>query len=317
MAGGGAGFGYLALYRPVGLAKPAALDIRPGMKFREIAAQMVARGLAPSAPALLAYARYTGKAGRVKAGEYEVASGMRPIDIIDMLVKGRGKTFWLVVPEGKWVSEISGLIGEQAPAAEAAFVQAVARPDSWQRRVAFPIEGKTLEGYLFPNSYQFSKGAGGRQIVAAMLQSFSEKCWRAYQADPPRDDRTFREVLILASLVEGEAKLDTERAKIAGVYINRLKIGQKLECDATVLYAHGQRLSRVVRPREIDSPYNTYRYPGLPPGPINNPGLASFTAALRPEQTPYYYYVARGDGSHVFSRTYNEHLAAINNIRAK
>jgi UPF0755 protein len=312
-----AGLAYLGLYRPVQLVEAQTVIIRPSTSFGYVARRLAARNLIPNATAFKVYGIITNRAERMKVGEYEVTSGMRPVDILDLLVSGRAKAYWVTIPEGKWASEIPSLLTAQWDVDETELHRVINETAHWQSTMSF-LAGHSLEGYLFPDTYRFEKTATAEQMIATMLKRFQQTCVAAYQADPPTDGRSLHEVLVLASLVEGEARVPEERETIAGVYMNRLARGMLLQCDATVLYARQERLRRVLyRDLEVNSPYNTYRYPGLPPGPINNPGLASFTAALRPAQVPYLYYVARGDGSHVFSRTLAEHNAAIRRIRGK
>jgi len=158
------------------------------------------------------------------------------------------------------------------------------------------------------------------QLVARMITEFKKRFINKFWEPVPAEQRwgSLHQVVTLASLVEGEAKLDSERALIAGVLKNRLERGMHLECDATVQYALGKHRRRLTySDLQIDSPYNTYRYAGLPPGPISNPGLDCLRAALKPARTEYLFYVARGDGGHIFSRTYQEHLAAIRQVRGQ
>ena len=312
----GAGiFGWQAnrlLFRPITFTEPLTVIVARHATLRKLAPRLQQEGIIPSAFALRVYARLQHLDNKLKAGEYQVSGSMSPVQILDLLNSGRVISFWVTIPEGKWASEIGTFLAPRWPDAARELPALASQPDRFRGQFAF-LEGDTLEGYLFPDTYLVSKGAGGEQIIKGMLKAFEERCWKAYQASPPADGRTFYQVLILASLVEAEAKVPSERPVIAGVYMNRLKIGMKLQCDASVLYAHRRRLTRVLfRDLEIDSPYNTYRYPGLPAGPICNPGADSFTAALQPADVPYLYYVAKNDGSggHIFSRTAAEHNAA-------
>jgi len=300
------------LFQPASFGKPQPVIVPRNARLRQVAERLREGGLIPSAFALRAYARLTKKDNLLKAGEYEVAGKMSPAQILDLLNSGRVKSYWVTVPEGKWASEVSAFFAPRWPAAVAEFDVLIGQPDRWRGRFPF-IEGNTLEGFLFPDTYLMSKGAGAEQIVTTMLKGFAERCWKAYRENPPPDGRSFYDVLILASLVESEARVPAERATIAGVYMNRLRAGIKLQCDATVLYAHRRRLKRVLyRDLAIKSPYNTYEIYGLPVGPICNPGAESFKAALRPADVPYIWYVAKNDGSggHVFARTEAEFLTA-------
>lgn len=300
------------LFRPITFTEPRTVIVARHATLRKLAPRLQQEGIIPSAFALRVYAKLQRKDNKLKAGEYQVSGSMSPVQILDLLNSGRVISFWVTIPEGKWATEIGNYLTKDWPNAAREFPAFVAQPERWRTQFPF-IEGKTLEGYLFPDTYLVSKGAGAERIITTMLQAFAERCWKVYQANPPKDGRTLYEVLILASLVEAEAKVPAERPIIAGVYMNRLKNGMKLQCDASVLYAHQMRLTRVLfRDLEIDSPYNTYKYPGLPAGPICNPGADSFKAALHPADVPYLYYVAKNDGSgeHIFSRTAAEHNAA-------
>jgi len=169
-----------------------------------------------------------------------------------------------------------------------------------------------LEGYLFPDTYQFARGTSERDVVRSLVETFrSSYTDEVLPLIDEKDERSVREIVVLASIVEKEARLDEERPIIAGVYANRLRRGIALYADPTIIFALKQlgrwdgNLRRV--DLELDSPYNTYRNAGLPPGPICSPGLASLRAAARPADVPYLYFVSRNDGSHVFARTLKEH----------
>jgi len=198
----------------------------------------------------------------------------------------------------------------------AGFLAAARRPDSFE--TAAPIPGDTLEGYLFPDTYRIESSQSERGIIAQMLRRFDRVVWQdLFDGRPAYQGRTISDIIVLASLVEAEAKRDDERPTIAGVFVNRLARGQRLECDATVQYALGENRKPRLMHEDllIESDYNTYLHPGLPPGPICSPGEASIRAAMSPADVPYLYYVAGPDGSHVFSRTFADHQAAIARLR--
>ena len=165
--------------------------------------------------------------------KYEVTNGQRPIDILAMLAGGHVKAYWVTVPEGKWASEIEQMLAERLPDAENIGTQ-ILDPAQWRDKVKFPIQGETLEGYLFPDTYQFSRGMSAHEIIREMLDNFQAKCYAAYLANPPDGRRSLYQVLTLASLVEAEAKKPEERAIIAGVYMNRLRLQ-----DAAAMRRHG------------------------------------------------------------------------------
>lgn len=307
---------YRSLFQPVHLSQPEIVTVERETSFSFVAHSLQKRGLIPNALAFRIYARLTNHDGNLKIGEYEIENGARPVDILDILVSGRARTFKLTIPEGKWASEIGGILTGYWPDASSSFPTLIREPQRWESKVPFQLPQSSLEGYLFPDTYRFPTSATAEQIISKMLERFQVTCWAAYQKNPPEDGRSLRDVVILASLIEAEAKVDKERPIIAGVYMNRLANGWRLDCDATLIYAMQKRVTRVMsKDKLIDSPYNTYKRFGLPPGPINNPGLPSFLAALHPAKTPYYFYVARGDGSHIFSRTLQEQSAVIRRLR--
>jgi UPF0755 protein len=193
-------------------------------------------------------------------------------------------------------------------------VRAAVRDSAW--RADLGITAPTLEGYLFPDTYTFAKGTSARAVVRTMLDRF-EAVWR--------DDWTARlavlgitrhEAVTMASLVEKEARIADERPTIAAVYWNRVRVGMRLQADPTVQYALPEHVDRLLFVHlEVDSPYNTYRYDGLPPGPIASPGASSLAAALHPADVPYLFFVAHPDGHHEFRRTFQEHQQAIAMVR--
>jgi UPF0755 protein len=178
------------------------------------------------------------------------------------------------------------------------------------------IPAKSLEGYLFPDTYAFPDGMTARGAVLEMVRRFEREWKLEWNARLPVLGMSRHEVVTLASIVEREAKIPAERPVIAGVYRNRLRAKMALQADPTVQYAHGRHASRVLlKDLEIDSPYNTYKYPGLPPGPIASPGGASLQATLFPAEVDFLYFVAAPDGHHEFRRTLAEHQAAVRAVR--
>jgi UPF0755 protein len=241
---------------------------------------------------------------------------MTPLQILRKMVDGKVEAYWITVPEGFTLAQIGSLLAERGLATRdelLAAATAASRLDT-----EFPKPTGSLEGYLFPDTYRLDASLDvSETLILYMTQRFDEVVWKGlFKSQAPETGLTLHELITLASLVEGEAKKEDERPIIAGVLMNRFRTGKKLECDATVQYALGNRKSRLLySDLDYPSPYNTYLHVGLPPGPINNPGLASIEAALKPAETPYLYYVAKPDGSHIFSRTFEEHQAAIERLR--
>jgi UPF0755 protein len=255
----------------------------------------------------------------LQAGTYEVPAGSNAWRVLSILESGRTVTVRFTAPEGLTIVELALLAEEELHIPADSVAAAASDPAVRQEAGAI---GPTVEGFLLPETYQLPLEVSGRALVRMMVEEFKRK-W-----DPAWDQRldslgwTRHQALTLASIVEGEARHDDERPVIAGVYANRLKLGIPLQADPTVQYAiqlrTGQRKPRLYfRDYETNSPYNTYLHPGLPPGPVNSPGLASIRAALYPDKVPWLYFVAGPDGYHVFSRTLAEHNRAIEAVRKR
>jgi UPF0755 protein len=236
--------------------------------------------------------------------------------VLSTLRSGRTPAQRFTVPEGLSVLELAALAHERLKIPAESVLAAVRDSVSAREEVAAP----TAEGFLFPETYQVPINSSARDLVRIMTREFAA-AWKPgwdYRAQALGMSR--RDVLTLASIVEGEARVDSERPVIAGVYVNRLRIGMPLQADPTVQYAielkTGRPKTRLFeKDYEVQSPYNTYLHSGLPPGPINSPGLRSIEAALNPAQLPFLYFVATPDGHHIFSRTYQEHLQAVARAR--
>ncbi len=293
-----------------------ALEILPGRNARQILDGLRRDGLMPSPLAGRIYIRARGGGRNLHYGQYVFAAGSRPVDALEKILDGNVEMFEVTVVEGS----DSALIQEQ-------FVGlGVGTEDEWRKLqtrtnwlASVAPNAKLLEGFYFPDTYRFAVGVPAPIAARHMVDRFIE-VWD--QERPSRDKLwgTPLEVVTLASLVEAETSLAHERGLVAGVFGNRLQRGMLLQCDPTVVYAlkrHDAWKGRLYRIHwEFDDPYNTYRYPGLPPGPINNPGRAALIAAMAPESTPYLYFVAKPDGGHTFSRTLTEHNRAVARLRA-
>jgi UPF0755 protein len=302
---------------PIGQGDPRIVEVQTGQTVSEVADMLWETGLIRSKRTFVAAAYVTRQWSRVQAGRHELGPSMSLLEILDALCRQAQRDWrWTTIPEGYTLAETAAKIEEERLGRAADFLHEASRPQTFE--VAFPLPHDSLEGYLFPDTYRVDTDQTERDMVAQMLRRFEQVVWRDLHGGKDADDEwPLRKTLILASMVEKEAQREEERAVIAGVYVNRLRRGQLLECDATVQYALGdKRKARLTyEDLEIDSPYNTYLHAGLPPGPICSPGEASIRAAMAPATVPYLYYVARPDGSHVFSRTFEEHRAAIARVR--
>jgi len=303
--------------RPAG-SPPVTVVIKPGMRVVEIAGELHAAGLVrhPWIFRLLAVQR--GVASRLRAGEYRFSSGQSPSEILDRLVRGDVLRYDVTFPEGKSIDEMAR-IGEQAvgiPAAD--FLRAAHDPSAIRD---LDPEAPDLEGYLFPDTYSVVHGhASGAALVERMVARFREVAVPLLP-EARAHGHSLREVVTLASLVELETARDDERPRIAAVFLNRLKKGMLLQTDPTVIYAL-RKLGRYdgnIRKDdlEVDSRYNTYRVPGLPPGPIASPGRAAIEAVLHPAPVKDLYFVSRNDGTHHFSATLREHERAVDRYQRR
>jgi UPF0755 protein len=254
------------------------------------------------------YASITGRDRDIKAGTYLLEPGLSWNELIQALSDGRGIEQSITVPEGLRLREILPLLARSI-GAPVESLWAAARDTATRRRLGVPTPD--LEGYLFPDTYRFMYGTSAREAVRDMVRRF-ENIWEpAWDSRVAEMGMSRHAVITLASIVEKEARLAEERPVIAAVYHNRLRQGMPLQADPTVQYAIGEHRTRVLyRDLKIDSPYNTYRNRGLPPGPIASPGRASIEAALFPANVPYRYFVAHPDGHHEFRVTFEEHTAA-------
>ena len=296
-------------------AKPIQLKIVRGMSSQAIANQLAHKNLIHNPWVFMFVTHLSGTSHRLQVGTYRLSGAMSIPQIIDHLKTGKVVTQQFVVPEGLTVVQIGKLWEKAGFGTTAAFNLAASDPQ-WLHK--YKLEGKTLEGYLFPNTYQFPDGATPRAIIQIMLDEFERRWTTEFTEEAKALGFSKHEIITLASIIEAEARVPDERALVSAVFHNRLRRGWKLQADPTALYGLGNpdRPPRAADLR-VDSPYNTYIHKGLPPGPICNPGMASILAALRPTSVDYMYFVAIGDGRHHFSKTLREHQNMINKIRRK
>ncbi len=285
------------------------LLIEPGASARSILDQLESAGLIADAFWTRLYlTRYLGDPS-LKAGEYRFEGEHTVAEVLDKLIRGQVLTHEVVIIEGLDLGEIAHHLAISGFGSEVRFRRLMMRVEAI---AALDPDATDLEGYLFPDTYAFVRGTSEAAIVTKLVATFLDR-WHREVAPLLGKEPSLspRQLLTLASIVEKEAGVDSERPIIAGVYANRLRIGMGLYADPTVIYAlkkAGTYDGNVRRQDlEVDSPYNTYRQPGLPPGPICSPGLASLLAAAQPEEVPYLYFVSRNDGTHVFARTLAEH----------
>jgi UPF0755 protein len=243
----------------------------------------------------------------LKAGEYRFAGPRTPEQVVLAIVAGDVVTYRITVPEGFTAEEVFTLFSSQGFSTLRDFQSLFGKPGEFE---GLPKDAPTLEGFLFPDTYTITRSMSAREIVGAMTRQFARRLPDRFEEKARAQELTVREAVTLASLVEKETAVAAERPIVAAVYRNRLRRGMLLQCDPTTIYALKRlgawRGSLARSELGVDEPYNTYVVPGLPPGPICNPGLASLRAAIAPADVSFLYFVAAGDGSHRFSDDYEE-----------
>ncbi len=287
-----------------------AFVVDRGASLGRVAADLERAGLVRDARAVVAWTRWRGLAESLQAGEYELSPAMSAGEIVDAIATGRVRSYEIVIPEGTRALEIAARLESEGLASSDEFLAAVA--DAALIR-ELGVEGDSLEGYLFPETYRIPKDLPAEQIARGMVEQF-QRAWREVEDGAAESGLSMREVVTLASIVEKETGAAHERPLIAAVFLNRLEKGMRLETDPTVIYGIADfdgNLKRV-HLRDGTNPYNTYKHAGLPPGPIANPGLDALRAVVSPAESDYLYFVSMNDGTHKFSRTYREHVNAVN-----
>ena len=288
---------------------PYEFTVHPGAGLKSVAHQLAADGVLDEGETFWILGRILGKARSIQAGTYRLDKPVTPLEIIDKLARGDVVILEMLFVEGttmrQWLAQVSG---------NSRVRQTLAGKTDAELRTLFGVAESSLEGWFFPDTYRFAPGTADADILkrahGAMKKRLAD-AWAARDADIPL--KTPYEALILASIVEKETGQASERPMIAGVFLNRLKRGMRLQTDPTVIYGMGEHFDGNIRKKDLgaDTPWNTYTRDGLPPTPIAMPGAASIKAVVNPAETQSLYFVARGDGSHEFSRSLEEHNRAV------
>jgi peptidoglycan lytic transglycosylase G len=306
----------LALFQRIFRTDPAevTLKIKRGDNLRNIAVELEEKQVIENKSIFIFTGRLLGYQDEIIPGEYNFPNGLTNLDILKKITDpGSVRYFTVTIPEGLNVRQMGRLLQRQLGLDSARFVEATYN-DSLISMLG--INADNLEGFLFPDTYRISFSPSGNtegEIVSIMAANFRKKITPEMREEMKDEDLDLTDVVTMASIIEGETRYEPEKKTIAGVYYNRLRKHMKLEADPTVQYAipNGPKRRLVYSDLKYPSPYNTYLHRGLPPGPINNPGLSSIIAAISPEKNNYLYFVAKGDGSHRFAETYREHKANI------
>lgn len=304
------------LYHPLALAEPAVeLSIEPGATPRQIAQGWVDAGVRTSAFVLYEWFRWSGQARNIRAGNYELVEGVTPVSLLSKMIAGDETLARVVLIEGWSFRQVREALAK-APSL---------RPDSQTMDEAHLMQalgaaGQSPEGRFFPDTYTYARGSSDMAILKRAHQAMQQRLERAWQqraADTPL--RSAQEALTLASIVEKETGRQEDRARIASVFVNRLRKGMPLQTDPSVIYGLGSNFDGNLRKRDLlqDGPYNTYTRAGLPPTPIAMPGRAALLAAVQPARSSALYFVARGDGSSQFSDSLAEHNRAVQQFQKR
>lgn len=288
------------------------VEIPPGSGSAAIRRRLVDAGIVRDEMVFRAALWLTGAARSLKAGEYRFERAMTPIEIVEKIERGEVYLRRITFREGLTIREMADVFAERGFGTASDFLAAAADPAAI---ADLDPQARDLEGYLFPDTYDLPRRATAATLVAVMTDRFKSAYDEQAQALARSQGLTTRQVMTLASLVEKETGQPDERPLVAAVYRNRMRIGMPMQADPTVVYAlvKAGKYDGNIRKGdlEFDSPYNTYRYPGLPPGPIAAPGKASIDAVLSPADVKYLYFVSRNNGSHVFAETLAEHNANV------
>jgi UPF0755 protein len=297
------------------------ITIQEGQSAQEVGENLEDEGVISSGLLFRVLVALEGYEDKLVAGDYEFEKGMPTLEVIERVRHGQTAPLVVTIREGVRAEEIAEIMEDKKVVSAEDFLEAINIWYEFSFLYTKPYWAN-LEGYLFPDTYFFNRNMTAEEVVEQILENFDQRLDSELRDEAAVAGLSVHTVLTLASIVEREAQVPEERPIIAGVFLKRLRRGMPLEADPTVQYALGNDPASVAKygywkeeltqaDLEVDSPYNTYRITGLPPGPICNPGLDSIRAVIRPEETDYLYFVARADGSHVFAETLEEHLRNI------
>lgn len=311
--------GWWIFYRPatdVAKGQPVQVEVLPGSNTQQIAQLLSSKGVVGNPNMFRLQSRLNEADGKLRAGVYELSTGMPYDMVLDKLKQGPPIDYVTVtIPEGFILTQIAARYEKQAGIpAEEFLALAEGQADSFAGDYPYLADTykNSLEGYLFPKTYRVKEGATAREVIAMMLAQFDEEISSAGISVEGNDELSLKQIVVLGSMIERETKVSDERAKVSSVIYNRLHRGMRLEIDATIEYVlPGNRFRLRYSDLRLDSPYNTYLNKGLPPGPISNPGIEALKAAAAPADTQYIYYVLTSkDGRHTFATNERDFLTA-------
>lgn len=286
-------------------------NIKPGEGFSSINARLYHQGIISNPRVFYHYSKFNNLLTKFKAGVFEITPGQNMPQVINSLIWGKSIQKSITIPEGKNIFEIAKLLEQEEIVTAYEFLK-------WAQNADFckglGIENTSVEGYLYPDTYQFSKNVSAQKVIEAMVDLFNKKT-RDINFDGPMLSKS--EVIILASIVEKETGAKHERPMIAGVFLNRLHKKMRLQSDPTIIYGKYPSYSGNIKKSDLleYSPYNTYVIKALPVGPIANPGIDSIKAVLNPDRHNFLFFVSQNDGTHIFTERYSDHSKAVNKFQ--
>ncbi len=282
------------------------LHIVPGMSLMKVAELLRETKIIDRQEDFIFAAEFLNFDHRIQAGEYDLPYGISNSSLLSMIVNAGGAASLVTIPEGCTSRQIAGMLQTEIGIDSTSFMEAVYDTVHINK---YGLLTPSFEGFLFPDSYNFHKDMSALQVIDLMVNRFFTVFHKCVDASPDEVNLSFTELVTLASIVEGEMSLLPEAPKISAIYQNRLRKNMRLQADPTIQYIIKKGPRRLYNgDLAIDSPYNTYLYSGLPPGPVCNPGRAALMAALNPAPDPYLYMVSKGDGSHAFNTKFSDHL---------
>jgi UPF0755 protein len=300
---------YIFNYQSKGNSVAAEIRVEQGDSLAAVARKLRAQKLIKNERLFLLWARLRGLETKIHLGLYRFEAPVGAREILDRLATGQGVFHKITIPEGLTVNEIAALLGKMQVADGEKFLAAASEPELL---ASLGLLNRGIEGYLFPSTYYFTPSTPEKNIVLAMAEQFRKTSAQVLERFNGAHRLTPHELITLASIIEKETGIEAERPLISAVFHNRLRLSMPLQSDPTVIYGLKDFQGNLTRKNLQDpSPYNTYRVPGLPPGPICNPGLSSIKAALEPADVRYLYFVSKNDGSHQFSESLEAHSRAV------
>lgn len=285
--------------------------VKNGDTFGKINQRLYNDGLISNTRIFHYYAKYKNVVTKFRAGNFTIPAGSNMEQVLDTLVNGQPNLISITIPEGKNMYEIAKVVNAAGITSEEEFLKAVQGSDLISQ---LNIQASSLEGYLYPETYRFAADTPAKTVVKTMVELFNKKTEQINFEHPFLNKH---QVVILASVVEKETGAKIERPAIAGVFTNRLRKRMRLESDPTTIYGIWNRYQGNIKKADLleMTPYNTYKVPALPIGPISNPSLEAIEAVLKPEQHDYLFFVSKNDGTHVFSKNYRDHSSAVNDYQ--